>query len=459
MDSHEWSASRPSAEGYDLVVLDLFFGPPTTEGFHKLPGDDAHFYELGEEAAKSLQSGGVVIALLGPVAVTSRNLLASYAKEVVRIKQDELWQYERKYTGNEETSYEWLDLGFLSITKVDAVFAKESEGITPIAGTSTLNTYVSNWAKKYWVTVNGIGFIDESTNVGIITHGVAQVERWGVSSVAQYPVKVLAVGKHTKLPVAVAMRYMGWEGILILLPHCTLREKTQPAGNEEMGRLLRTLESLAKSIKEDFVVSGAFDHAGWVYEYRSTQAKTIVSQIENTELQEKELAEELQLHDRMLVLIDGTGEPLVDGVASLFDKPTEGIKVKRTEKGAPIDLFIQDSKGRQLVVEITGITGNLKKDDPHWADFLGYMPEHNARNEHGRIERIVLVVNTQCKTKPSDRNRQNDISAPVRSTVADNHICVIRSCDLYELWLETLQGKSLQEIFDLLFDNEGVWKP
>lgn len=459
MDSCNWSASRPSAEGYDIVVLDLFFGPPATEGYHKLSKDDAHFYELGEEITKSLRSGGVVVALLGPVAVTGRNLLGSYAKEVVRIKQDKVYQYERKYIGTEETSYEWLDHGFLSETEIDAMYMKESEGITLISRIRELNTYVSSWAGKYWVTINGIQLVDKSTNVGTITHPVAQQERWHLWSVAQYPAKILAVGKHTKLPVAVAMRYMNWDGVLILLPHCKLKEKIQPAANEEIGRLLYALENLAKGIKEDFAVSGAFEHEDWVYEYRPTQAKDIVSAIEKVKLQEKELSEKLELHDRLLVLIDGTGAQLVNGVANLFDEPAKGLKVERTEKGAPIDLFVQDSKGRQLAIEVTGITGNLRKDDPHWADFLGYMPEHNARNEHGRVERIVLVVNTQCKTKLPDRNRQSDISVPVKSTAIDNHICVIRSCDLYELWLETLKGKPLQEIFDSLFNYEGVWKP
>lgn len=459
MDSCKWIASRPSVEGYDIVVLDLFFGPPDAEGYYKLSKNNAQFYELGEEIAKSLQAGGVVVALLGPVTVTRRNLLASYARGVVHIKKDPAWQYERKYTEDKETSYEWLDHGFLLETKIDAMYVKESEGITAISRMSELNTYVMDWASKYWVTINGINLIGKSTGMGIITHTVLQTKRWHVPGVVRYPAKILAVGKHTKLPVAVAMQYMNWDGVLVLLPHCALKKKLQPAANEEITRLLCTLEDLAKGIREDFTTSDVLEHDDWVYEHRPTQAKAIISQIEGVKLQEKELDEKLELYDRMLVLIDGTGDPLVNGVVNLFNKTAKGLKVERTEKGAPIDLFVQDNKGRRLVVEVTGITGNLKKDDPHWADFLGYMPEHNTRNEHGRVERIVLVVNTKRKTKLSDRSRQNDISLPVRSTVIDNHICVIRSCDLYELWLETLNGKSLQEIFDLLFDYEGVWKP
>lgn len=459
MDSSKWRASRPSAEGYDVVVLDLYFGAPHVEGYCTLPRDGAHFYELGTEVAKSLQAGGVVIALVGPLTVTTRNLRASYAKEVVSIKRKAVFQYEGKYTGDEETSYEWLDHGFLLETRIDAMFVKESEGITSVSPRREMDTYISRWANKYWLTIDGIDLVDKATNMGTITHSVAQPGRWHKATVSQYPAKILAIGKHTKLPVAAAMQYMNWDGVLILLPPYELREKSQPAANEEIGGLLYALEGLAKGIREDFAMGGVAEHEDWVYEHRAIQAKAIVSEIEGAKQKEKQLAEKLEPYDQMLVLLDGTGDPLVDGVITLFDRAGEGLRVEKTEKGAPIDLFVYDNKARRLVIEVTGIKGNLTKDDSHWADFLGYMPDHNARNERGRVERIVLVVNTQCKTKLDGRNRQNDVSRHVRDTCTDNHICVIRSCDLYGLWLETLNGKRLQEIFDSLFECEGIWRP
>ena len=459
IDLYRWGVSRPSAEGYDIVMLDLDFGPPSPEGYFKLHKEDTHFYELGIEAARSLQAGGTVVAFLGPLAVTGRDIEISYAREIVLTKREEVFKYEGKYIGDFETSYEWLDHGFLLATRIDAMFTKASKGITSVYPKHEMDTYLSRWANRYWLTIDGIELVDASTNVGTITHPVAQPERWNLAGVAQYSAKILAVGKHTKLPVAAAIEYMGWDGLLILLPPFTLVNKYGEEAEKDIGSLLYTLEELAKGVKEDIKVSSIAQHDDWVFEHRPTQAKGIISEIEEIEQKEKDLIETLELYDRMLVLLDCTGDPLLDGVINLFDRPEEGLKIEKTEKGAPIDLFVHDSKGRTLVIEVTGIKGNLKKDDPHWADFLGYMPQHNARNEHGRIERIVLVVNTQCKTKLDERNRQNDISPPVKRTAVDNHICIIRSCDLYKLWIDTLNGKRFQEIFDSLFDCEGIWKP
>lgn len=86
------------------------------------------------------------------------------------------------------------------------------------------------------------------------------------------------------------------------------------------------------------------------------------------------------------------------------------------------------------------------------------MPEHNARNEKGRTERIVLVVNTQRNKRIEKRNGKGDITAPVKTTVMDNKICVIKSVDLYKMWLETLEGKKVRDIFDVLFDCEGIFE-
>jgi hypothetical protein len=121
-------------------------------------------------------------------------------------------------------------------------------------------------------------------------------------------------------------------------------------------------------------------------------------------------------------------------------------------------LFVQDSSGKTLAIEVTGIKHGLRKGDPYWADFLGYMPEHNAKNEAERIERIVLVVNTECDTELNKRSRSIDITEPVKRTAIDNHICVIRSCDLYQLWLQVLSGRPTQDLFDLLFSCEGIFE-
>lgn len=455
--SSSWTSSRPSPEGYDTIILDLYFGPPPTDGYSQI-AEDAHFYELGAEVAKSLRAGGVVLALLGPVAVTRRELTRTHLRELVKLKRESSHSYKEKYKGNNETSYDWLDQGFLKDTKVDRMFAKSSEGITVVSPLSEMKAY-ADWASRYWVSIDGIDIYGKSKTKGTITHSVAEPTRWDRSYSGQYSATILAEGKHTRLHVAAAMQYMNWNGVLVLLPPFELKLSGKPGASEEVSRLCHVMESLAKGIREDFARHEAAEHEEWVFEHRAPHAKRIVSEIAQLKAKENSLSQDLEQYDQMLVLLDGTGDPLVDSVAALFDKPSEGIRVERTEKGASMDLFVHDSSNRRLVIEVTGIKGALKKGDSHWADFLGYITEHYERNEKGRVERMVLVVNTECKTQLDRRNRQTDITSPVKNHATDVHICIIRSCDLYDLWLRTLEGLPIHSVFDMLFDCGGIFEP
>lgn len=451
-----WTSSRPSAGGYDIVILDLYFGPPSKQGYYEIPNDYANFYELGGEVAKSLQGGGVVIALLGPVAVTTRNLTQTYAKELLKVKQK--YHYESKYIKAYETSYDWLDQSFLKNTEIDEMSLKPTEGITVVSPRSEMQAY-AEWVSRYWVSISFISPLGKSKTDGNINYRVAQTSRWKCSEMQECSAKILALGRHTRLPVAAAIKYMNWDGVLVLLPPLELKSSIEPEYSEEVSRLCHVMESLAKGIKEDFATLEAFEHEEWVFEHRAPQAKSIVSQLDELKQKQNSLTQGLEKYDQMLALLDGTGDALVDSVAALFDKPGEGIRVERTEKGASMDLFVHDSRNRRLVIEVTGIKAALKKGDPHWADFLEYMPEHHERNENERVERIVLVANTECKTKLDQRNRTSDITSPVKNTVTDNHICLIRSCDLYQLWLQTVEGLPIQTVFDMLFDCDGVFQP
>ncbi len=459
VDWSGWTASRPSAEGYEHIILDLFFGSPGKNGYISLGEsyDKAHFFELGSEIAKSLKAGGVVTALLGPIAHTTRDLNKHYAKDALPDRSS--FQYYNKFVeGQIETSYDWLDQGFLQETMLDCRYAKESTGITVVWRHGDLANCISRWANKYWISIAGLSYAPKSGIDGRIHHEVGQWKRWDTHIDLYYSYKVLAIGKHSQLPVAVAMRYLDWDGTLLLLPPFARSQFTEPAASEEASSLLYALNRISADIKEAF--SHIPTHEDWVYENRPNMAKTISMEIEKLTKERGKLEQDLSDFDKMLSLIDGTGKPLEDVVIALFTCDDRILKVQRTGKGAPIDLFVTDDTGRSLAIEITGISGVLKIGDPHWGDFLGYIPEHNAKNERGRVERIVLVVNTQCKTKLEQRNRNSDISSPVKKTVNDNNICVIRSCDLYDLWVDMVEGrKKIQDIFDILFSRDGIWEP
>lgn len=200
------------------------------------------------------------------------------------------------------------------------------------------------------------------------------------------------------------------------------------------------------------------ERPAWVIDYLAPPARAIGQEISNLEQRITELSQQTEPYYKMLALLYGTGRELEDAIALLFNSPDERMNVTRTEPSAFLDLFIQDSLGRTLAVEATGVKGPLRHSDSHWADFLNYMPEHNAKNEGARVERIVLVVNTFRDSPPAERDPSRDMTEPVKKTATDNGICVVRSVDLYSLWLKTLNGMTIQQIFDTLFATAGVYK-
>ena len=112
-----------------------------------------------------------------------------------------------------------------------------------------------------------------------------------------------------------------------------------------------------------------------------------------------------------------------------------------------------------MAIEVTGIKGSLRHNNNHWSDFLTYLPEHNSRNETTRIERIVFVVNTHRDIRFADRDRNGDVTTPSLKMATDNHMCIVRSGDLYLWWLKTLEGASKQKVFDMLFATGGIYEP
>lgn len=479
IDAYNWAMARPSVEGYEITILDLYFGPPSSVGYYILQGGEdqyARFYELGTEVARSLRSGGVVIGLLGPLSITDRSLNSEQhtrSLQELRALRARLEPHNPIYTSVKETSYDWLEQGFLQVTGIDWMSQKYSAGHDTLLPGHRVEKYIT-FADHYWTSIHGISRDSKSKTQGTIAYPVYEPKRWdyggqlfdrpGLPTHGRWQSKVttLSVGKHTQLPTAAAVQYMDWDGVLILLPPFQL--KYQDPGDQaavgELSRLCFALQHLAQDVKNVFTTERAIEHEEWVYEHRAQPAKKMYAEIETLKQRHDELRNSLQFYDQMLTLLDGTGTTLQNVISVLFDQNSEGIKVEPTEKGAPIDLFVYDSGGRSLVIEITGINGYLRKDDPHWADFLQYLPEHSAKNMTERVERIVLAINTQRDVKLEERNRADDITAPVREIASNNHICVIRTCDLYHLWLKTIeQGLQVQQVFDTLFNCDGIYEP
>ncbi len=457
VELYSWTHDRPSAENYRNVILDLYFGGPDADGYVKLKGTDQNFYEIGPEIVKCLSAGGIVIALLGPVAVNEREMLGREdQKRTIRLKRDGVATYDMKYKGDCETSYDWLDQGFLEDTKLDALYEKRSSNILALAKWEEAQNYFAR-VKEFWSSIQGIDRYGSDTKV-TLTYRMEEGERWGIGGVVhQHAAWILAVSEHTKEPIAIATTYLSQRGLLILVPPFSI-EKVGSSLN--LGRspiIERLLVEFANSIREQIWSLESPDIPDWTKDYRAPKAVEIVRQIEKYTAELDSLRSTLVQFDEMLYLLCAKGELLQQQVQKVLSALSEGIRAEPTPVGSSLDLFVRDKSGRSLAIEVTGTKGKLTKSDSHWADFLNYLPDHNEKNQSGRVERIVLIVNTQSESPLEKRTRKDDITQPVLRIAEDNHICIIRSCDLYQLWISTISGLPLQQVFDTLFDCEGIY--
>lgn len=456
VELYSWTHDRPSAANYQNVILDLYFGPPDSDGYVKLNNSNHNFYEIGNEILKSLNSGGIVVALLGPIAINEREIGDNVDERNTLNLKLEGATYATKYKGHFETSYDWLDQGFLEDTKIDALHKKRSSNIRVLANWKEAEQYFNN-VNQYWTSIDGPSIYRTPTEA-ILTYRIEESQRWDtIQTGCQNEAWILAISEHSKEPIAIATNYLYNPGLLVLVPPFQISGFGSSSNFARSPKIERLLVEFADSIAEQIRSFEVIDIPEWAKTHRSTKAVEISRKIENITSELNSLNKELAKYDDMLYLLCTKGDLLQRQVQKLFTDPEHGISAEPTRPGDSLDLFVKDNSGRILAIEITGTKGKLTKSDHHWADFLHYLPEHNEKNQNGRIERIVLIVNTQTELPLEKRTKKDDITNPVLEISRDNHICVIRSCDLYRLWLLTQNGVPLQKIFDLLFEHEGIY--
>lgn len=457
VELYSWTHDRPSAANYRNVILDLYFGFPDADGYVKLKGTDHNFYEIGPELLRCLGAGGIVVALLGPVAVNERIMgVGKDQGHTLRLKYDGVASYDPKYKENCETSYDWLDQGFLEETRLDALYKKRSSNILVLAKWEAAKKYFDE-VERFWSSIQGPD-IYRSLTQATLTYLMQEGQRWGISGdVCQRDAWILAVSEHTREPIAIATNYLFQPGLLVLVPPFNITGIGTATNLYKSPIIERLLVEFADSIREQIQSLESPDIPDWAKDYRAPEALEIARQIKKYTEKLDSLRSALVQYDEMLYLLCAKGELLQRQVQKAFSAPKEGIRAEPTPVGSSLDLFVKDKSGRSLAIEITGTKGKLTKSDSHWADFLDYLPEHNEINQNGRVERIVLVVNTQIELPLKKRVGKDDITQPVLRIAEDNHICIIRSCDLYQLWMRNIRGLPLQKVFDSLFDCEGIY--
>jgi hypothetical protein len=463
----KWGERHPSLADFSCVILDL-----------KLDiGADAHpestpsvnykgysFYQLSDDVIRLLKVGGVVICLnyytfinAGSLFIGSKILLAIFEK------RQTTYFYEHKFTGQEETSYDWLDLGFLRCTKLDQMNIKPGQNFKVISKLDSVKRYFLN-VREYHKVIQGILSVS-SLSQGEIDSSFRTNPDYSKTGNTSDSVEILAVSAVTEEPIAAAIRYRGFPGTLVFLPTYDLPAPDNP-GYKETSRLIAS--NLCR-IGEYYYETSRHEGLGatlemlpWALEYRAKPAKDAEKELGDIVKARAAAISKRDRYDSMLLLISGYGDPLEDAVKRLFGKEWFGFDVEETERGHPIDFFVRNPRtGQTLAVQVTGVVGKFTQQDKHFGALMQYLPEHSERILAGQAERIALVVNTYRELPLDKRTDQEDISNPVRNLIKKNGVCLIKSCDLYAIWnqwVESPESLSVDDIFGQLFQCEGVWK-
>jgi len=421
------------------------------------------FYRLFDDVIRLLRAGGTLICLNYYTFINEAALFAgATVLKQIQAKRQSNYSYEYKFIGQQESSYDWLDLGFLQQTQLDRKNIMPGQQIKRISNLDAVKRYFS-YVRDYHKIIQGIQR-EPGAGLGRISWNFRTNPTYDHVNNTKDQVEVLAVIEVTDEPIAVAIKYMGFPGTLVFLPTYDLHDAEGLGRDEAMSAICNRLVGIGQYYfemsQQDYGVR--LESPPWLLEYRATRAKAAEKELETLEKKKTTLVAERDKYDRTLILINGYGEPFEQTIGEIFGKEWFGFNVEKTEKGHAIDLFVRNPATDQvLAVQATGVVGKFTQRDKHFGALLGYLPEHEEKIVSGQNERIVFVVNTYRDTPLADRTDSEDISVQVQNLVKKNGICLIKSCDFYALWKRWADSPGelpTDEIFRQLFECEGIWK-
>lgn len=459
--SFRWGEYHISPADFQCVVLDMKLDENPDHDNPVVYYGGYPFYSLFDDIVRLLQAGGVVLCLNHYTYVNKDSTYgSSEAHKAMLDKRRHTLTYEYKHRGGEETSYDWLEQGFLQSTRLDRMLVRPGKNYKLLSNKESLKLYFM-YVKQYHKVIQGISDIQYGPSTW---KGELVWLRDTGSEPGRDEAEILAVTEVTNEPIAAAIKYSGFLGTLVLLPTYQLPPLASESREASINSISRALIDLGKYYYElnREKLGIQLEAPPWLLDFRTKPAVEADKELAELETARTNLLSKRDRYDRMLALINGYGDSLQKAVGELFGEEWLGFNVEETEPGHPIDLFVKNPRtGQVLAVQVTGVVGKFTQSDKHFGALMSYLPEHEERNVGGQIEKVVLVVNTYRDMPLGSRTDSNDISVHVSNLVERNKICLIRSCDVYylwNLWVDSPNKLSADDIFKQLFDCEGIWQ-
>lgn len=459
----KWGVAHPSLADFQCAILDMKLDTDIASANPFVKYEGYSFYRLSDDVIRLLQAGGVVLCINYYTFINASTLLfGSKVLNIIHQKKTSTFSYEHKFLGQAETSYDWLDLGFLKSTCLDQMNIRPGQNFKVLSNLDVVKGYFL-YVKDYHKIIQGITR-EPGAQRGKIYSTFRETPDYSSCNHTEDEVEVLSVTEVTDDPIAVAIKYRKFPGTLVFLPTYYLPEVADLGRKETIRSICSRLASLGEYYYEESrrVLGVKLESPPWLLKYRAKPAKDADKELKDLGKKKDVLIAKRDKYDRMLRLINGYGTPLEKTLSELFGEGWFGFDVEETEPGHPIDLFVKNSNtGQTLAIQATGVVGKFTQDDKHFGALMGYLPESEGKNTSGRVERVVLVVNTYRDTPLDKRIDEGDISGPVQNLLKNNGICLIKSRDLYNLWnlwAESPEKLSADDVFKQLFECKGIWQ-
>lgn len=141
------------------------------------------------------------------------------------------------------------------------------------------------------------------------------------------------------------------------------------------------------------------------------------------------------------VLLWGTGDPLAKVVRDVFREA--GLAADLTTPGATYDITVTLPEGRRLLIEVTGIDGQINKGSKK----IGQVFD-TAQSVAQDGDRVVIAVNAYRDKPVGDRKGLKILTPEAGRLLAKLDAVVVTTSALFDVWKLTLDEppRALEEL-------------
>jgi hypothetical protein len=407
----------PRLSDYEVVVLDM--KTPVVNEYN------GAFIGQRGEATTLLNSGGVIICL--NYFTTRTGLELDCTAEAEHSGQVMIGHHQRC-----EINYDWIEnTRVLTSTNIANKGAKVGRNFVVLSKDHNYLQYFKGVTDYHKTIENVTPRCDEKEHL-------LGYDLW-LSGQTQLPTSILAIAKVSQRPIACQIDY--FDGSLIFLPQ----------SDSELEMVVDQLYEIGKSAYEQNLqrTHRAEPTPEWLVNRKTKQELDLENQITELEIKLEQKKTEHRRFDDIDLLLYGTGTELEDAVQRCLEELS--FDVQKTEKGATID-FNAKTDFAKFAIEVTGVNGEILKDNKKFAQILQYLPNKDDD------EKIVLLANTYRQIDDNERAGKENFTKPVQRIAVDNRFCLMTTLDLFLIWKDFLNAKSPEKAIAKIFSTEGEYR-